>query len=442
MDLKILNFEQHLAHAVGPIQLELRRVGNPDSPVRWHRGGPGFSRRAGPETTDDLSGAAHIDSTAFSVKSRIQSMAGRKKILVIDDEAWLREMVQMALRQRGYDVILAENGATGIELARRELPDLILCDVNMEKVDGYLTLSALRNEPATAAIPFILMTGLADNAGMRHGMELGADDYLPKPFTIEALYAAIEARLRKAQLLREESERRLADLRHAISLALPHELRTPLNGIIAYGEIFKNDAETLTPAEIAEMGQVISASARRLERLVENFLIYAQIELLRTDADRVNALRSARTPNAARIIETRAWEQARAAQRDGDLELSLADATVPMSEEYLGKVVDEIVENAFKFSPRGTRVCVRFEVTPDTLTLSVSDTGRGFSTEQIARVGAYMQFDRKMHEQQGLGLGLTIAKQLTELHGGSLTISSARDQGTTIRVQLPHPAAT
>ena len=142
-----------------------------------------------------------------------------KKILVIDDEEWLREMVHMALREKGFDVIEAENGAAGIEVARRELPDLILCDVNMEKVNGYLTLSALRSEPATAAIPFILMTGLADNAGMRHGMELGADDYLPKPFAIEALYAAVDARLKKAQALRQEAEKKLADLRDSISMS-------------------------------------------------------------------------------------------------------------------------------------------------------------------------------------------------------------------------------
>ena len=97
-------------------------------------------------------------------------------------------------------------------MARKELPDLILCDVNMDKVDGYLTLSSLRNEAPTAAIPFILMTGLADNAGMRHGMELGADDYLPKPFTIDGLYAAVDARLKKAQTVREEAERKLAAL--------------------------------------------------------------------------------------------------------------------------------------------------------------------------------------------------------------------------------------
>ena len=215
-----------------------------------------------------------------------------KKILVIDDEEWLREMVHMALQRKGFDVIEAENGAAGIETARRELPDLILCDVNMEKVNGYLTLSALRSEPATAAIPFILMTGLADNAGMRHGMELGADDYLPKPFAIEALYAAVDARLRKAQALRQQAEKKLADLRDNISMMLPHELRTPLNGIIAYGEILSTGAANLPPAEIAEMGQVIYQSGKRLERLVENFLIYAQIELLGADPQKVSALRS------------------------------------------------------------------------------------------------------------------------------------------------------
>src|SRR5258708_29636875 len=142
-------------------------------------------------------------------------------------------MIQLALRQRGYDVIEAQNGPDGIEKARTQLPDLILCDVNMGKVDGYLTLAALRTEAPTAAIPFILMTGLADNAGMRHGMELGADDYLPKPFTIDALYAAVETRLKKGQQLRDEAEKKLSDLRDNISITLPHELLTTLHRIRA-----------------------------------------------------------------------------------------------------------------------------------------------------------------------------------------------------------------
>jgi signal transduction histidine kinase len=360
-----------------------------------------------------------------------------KKILVIDDEQWLREMILLALRQKGYEVLEAQNGQEGIEMARSQLPDLVLCDVNMEKVDGYLTLSTLRGEPATAAIPFILMTGLADNAGMRHGMELGADDYLPKPFTIDALYAAVEARLKKAQALRDEAEKKLADLRDNISMMLPHELRTPLNGILAYGEILSTDAGSLQPAEIAEMGQIIHESGRRLERLVENFLIYSQIELLGKDPQRASALRKKQTPMPRKIAEARAARQAQDAGRPNDLSIDLNDKAVAISEEYLTKIVDELVHNAFKFSKAGQSVTVTLYPSDSALTLSVSDHGRGLQTDQIKKVGAYMQFDRKMHEQQGLGLGLTIAKRLTELHGGSLSMQSKPTEGTTVVVKLP-----
>jgi len=364
-----------------------------------------------------------------------------KRILVIDDEEWLREMCHMALEHKGFEVVEAENGAVGIEVARRVLPELILCDVNMEKMDGYLALSSLRNDPATAAIPFILMTGLADNAGMRHGMELGADDYLPKPFTIDALYAAVDARLKKTQVVRQEAEKKLSDLRDNISLMLPHELRTPLNGILAYGEILRSDAASLPPSEVAELGQVIYDSGRRLERLIENFLIYAQIELLGNDVQKVATLRSKETTSAARLIEMHASNQALANNRSADLILELNDVAVPMSEDYLARIVVELTQNAFKFSKPGTAVTVSLADSAAGITLAVSDRGRGFSTEHITRVGAYMQFERKMHEQQGLGLGLTIAKRLTELHGGTLVIDSERGSSTTVTVKLPKQLA-
>lgn len=360
-----------------------------------------------------------------------------KKILIIDDEEWLREMMLLALRQRDFQVIEAENGEKGIEIARKELPDLILCDVNMEKVDGYLTLSSLRSEPTTASIPFILMTGLADQAGMRHGMELGADDYLPKPFTIEALYAAVDARLKKAKTVREEAERKLADLRDNISMMLPHEMRTPLNGILAYGEILAADAQSMPPKEIAEMGQVIYDSGKRLERLIENFLIYAQLELLNSDPQNLNNVLRKQTPAPMPIIEKHARDQAAQAKRPDDLVLELANIPMPISSEYLGKIVEELVQNAFKFSSAGSRVRVTLADSDHQVALTVLDHGRGFSTEHITRVGAYMQFDRKLHEQQGIGLGLTIVRRLTELHGGTLVIHSEKGTGTSVSVRLP-----
>ena len=359
-----------------------------------------------------------------------------QKILIIDDEEWLREMVHLALNQQGFDVIEAPDGAAGVDLARKELPDLILCDVNMEKMDGYETLSSLRNEPTTLSIPFILMTGLADNAGMRHGMELGADDYLPKPFTIDALYAAVDARLKKAQALRQEAERKLVHLRDNLSLMLPHELRTPLNGILGYGEILVSESATLQPGEIAEMGQVIHQSGKRLERLIENFLIYAQLELYAADPQKIAALRRKQTTSIAGVIEKQARAQAAAASRAADLVLELIDRPALISEDYLAKIVDEVVQNAFKFSEPGTPVTVTTSDSGDNVVLTISDRGRGFSTEHINRIGAYMQFDRKLHEQQGQGLGLSIAKRLTELHSGLLSIQS-NGEGTSVAVKLP-----
>jgi signal transduction histidine kinase len=361
-----------------------------------------------------------------------------KKILVIDDEEWLREMIQLALRQRGFDVIEAGNGTEGIEQARKHLPDLILCDVNMGKVDGYLTLASLRNEAPTAAIPFILMTGLADNAGMRYGMELGADDYLPKPFTTDALYAAVDARLKKSQTVRDEAERKLASLRNNISLMMPHEMRTPLNGIISNAEILAAAVESPLPAsEIAEMGREISQSSQRLERLIENFLIYAQLELIAADPKSVNAMRVGKTQHSAPLVKKNSEALAAQFNRARDLSVEAADFSLPMSEEYFGRVVNELVQNAFKFSEAGSPVGVKLVESFNDLVLTIKDHGRGFSTEQISRIGAYEQFDRKIQDQHGMGLGFVIAKRLVELHGGSLSVESVKGIGSTITVKLP-----
>ena len=361
-----------------------------------------------------------------------------KKILVIDDEEYLRDMVKIALVDRGYEVTEADNGSTGIEIARRELPDLILCDVRMERVDGYLTLATLRNEPATASIPFILITGMADNAGMRHGMELGADDYLPKPFTIEALYAAVDARLRKAAATREDAEKKLSALRDNISLMLPHEMRTPLNGILGFAELLLTGADGMSPQEVAEMGKDIFDSGKRLERLIENFLVYVQLEIAADDPAKVEVLLSRKVADAARLVGTRATVQAELAGRPDDLYLELAPLTVSMSEEHLSKLTEELVQNALKFSKRGTPVNVTLAESGGNVVLTVTDRGRGMSPTQIARIGAYVQFDRQSQEQQGAGLGLIIAKRITELHGGLLTITSDAANGTTATVKLPH----
>lgn len=134
-----------------------------------------------------------------------------KKILVIEDEPTVRANILELLEAEDFEAVGAEDGFMGAMWAQEYLPDLIICDVMMPEVDGYEVLSALRQVPTTAAIPFIFLTAMVDKADIRHGMDLGADDYLTKPFTRAELLGAITSRFNKQavvmQQLQTERER-------------------------------------------------------------------------------------------------------------------------------------------------------------------------------------------------------------------------------------------
>jgi DNA-binding NarL/FixJ family response regulator len=123
-----------------------------------------------------------------------------KKILIIEDEPRTRANLATILEMEGYKVVTADNGRAGLELARREIPDLILCDMMMPEMDGRGVIEALRKDRATAAIPFIFLTAKGDKTEVRAGMNLGADDYLTKPASVTDLLAAVSVRLAREQL--------------------------------------------------------------------------------------------------------------------------------------------------------------------------------------------------------------------------------------------------
>ena len=132
------------------------------------------------------------------------------KILLIEDDECFRVVMRRVFEQRGFEVIEAESATTGIRLASAIMPDLIVSDVQMENGDGYAILIALRQSKETEAIPVILMTGQASLAGMRRCMDQGADDYLQKPFSFDAMLAAVHARLKKRDALERQIRSRLA----------------------------------------------------------------------------------------------------------------------------------------------------------------------------------------------------------------------------------------
>jgi signal transduction histidine kinase len=365
----------------------------------------------------------------------------KTNILVIEDEPDIRESIDEMLGYEGMAVITAENGDLGARLAREFLPDLIICDIMLPGLNGYGVLTTLRNDPLTANIPFIFLTAKADRPSMRYGMELGADDYLTKPFSSDELIAAIRTRLEKKARLVDEYANQAKDLRLSLLHTLPHELRTPLVGIIGGAEMLLSAGASLDQETITSMADMILHSGKRLQRQIENYLLYAQLEIIKTDPERLEALRRAETDYLAALVTAAATAKAALVGRSEDLALSVQESAVSLSAANLKKIVEELVDNAFKFSEPGKRVTVSGEASTrdGSYMLIVSDNGRGMTVDQIKQVGAFVQFGRKLYEQQGSGLGLAIARQLVEFHGGELHIQSELERGTRVHVTLPVP---
>ena len=134
-----------------------------------------------------------------------------KKILIIEDQAPMRRNIALLLEMEGFNVVTADNGVAGVATAKKERPDLVLCDVMMPEMDGYGVVQALRAESEFATIPFVFLTARSDKTDVRIGMNFGADDYLAKPVIREDLLAAVHARLARAQALDERVERAASD---------------------------------------------------------------------------------------------------------------------------------------------------------------------------------------------------------------------------------------
>lgn len=360
------------------------------------------------------------------------------RVLIIEDEAYLCDNIAAILNFEGMETLTATDGIQGIDLARRHLPDLILCDIMMPGTDGYQVLQALRSDPVTSTIPFIFLTARAGREQLRQGMALGADDYLTKPFDPDDLVSAVKARLERQRRLEEEARAAMHTMQLGISLSLPPELQAPLNNVLGTAGRLIDRAAELTPQDIEDASKSILEASRQMHREIENYLLFAQLEILRFDPGRVIVLRrnTLNTPGA--LIESVAREQAVQRGREADLLLDTQDMAIHMTQDNFRKIVEELVDNALRFSPRGTPVRVWARAESGSYALHVEDRGAGIPATVIERLQSPPGFRAKLAALGQLpGLGLLVVQRLLEAHGGHLTIQSTPGEGTHVCVTLP-----
>ncbi|MBN3926894.1 response regulator [Nostoc sp. NMS4] len=359
-------------------------------------------------------------------------------ILIIEDEPQVRENIQEILQLSDFKTLIAVNGKIGLEIAQKNLPDLIICDIMMPELDGYSVLSALRKNEATINIPLIFVTAKAERSDFRQGMDFGADDYLTKPFTPEELLSAIASRLEKYALVERQTQAKLDELRMNIAHSLPHELNTPLNGILGMSQLLVENCGVIPASEEVEIAELIYISANRLNALVKRFLLYSNLELIAKNPEKIRQIEEKKDRCfAKKIISEVALQKAIENCRQKDLKLDIEEYIVQIPEENLSILIEELLENSFKFSLPSSEIQVISKREGNRFNLYVIDNGKGMTIEEINKIGAFIQFNRKLWEQQGSGLGLAIVQHIVKLYGGKFIIDSIPEKGTIVSISLP-----
>jgi two-component system sensor histidine kinase/response regulator len=360
-----------------------------------------------------------------------------KTVLLIDDDKNVRLALGMALQHCGYRVIEAASGAIGLEMARQQLPDLILTDITMPDMDGQAVLKHIRQDPVLSNKQVVLMTGNPGKVSPRNGMEAGADDFLVKPVGLADLSRCVEARMKRAQLHWRVEDRMLSELRSTLHSHLPHEFFTPLAGIIGLADLLRSELTSFSCEDVEDLLNDIHASGLRLHRTLKNYLLMLDLQAISNEGDA-----RAREFLSPQVLKESLLAGIEAAvhrhKRQVDVVEQIEECSVLANAGDVSTIVEELVDNACNYSRPGTPITIHFNTEG---ILTVSDAGRGMAPEEIRQIGAFQQFDSKKHAQQGLGLGLVITQKLAEKCMAKLSIESVLSQGTQVKIAFKTDAS-
>ncbi len=233
---------------------------------------------------------------------------------------------------------------------------------------------------------------------------------------------------------------RITELTTNLSMVIPHEIRTPINQILGSTNILKKYLKVIDNEQITDFYELlddIESSTQRLKRITENYIYYANLIIISFNIEELQKLQKYYIEGADSIVFEVVMNKAMSYNREQDVEFSLVEASLQIDEIYFIKIIEEIIDNAFKFSGHGTHIAVKSEIQDNYYKIVISDKGKGLSREEIKSINPYLQHNRSVIEQQGSGLGLSIVYKLISIHSGKITINSEPGLFTEVTLSLP-----
>lgn len=351
----------------------------------------------------------------------------KQKILIIEDENDLLEEISLMLKFENYSVVKAKNGVEGIILTKTSIPDLILCDIVMKDLNGFEVLKQLKENSATAGIPFIFLTALSDQNSIRKSIELGADDYLIKPFSRVYLLDTI-----KAQLLKyEEIQNQISQLKSDISYCISKEIKPQLYKIITNSKVMKSFSDVMSENDILETGTSIYEKSIKLEEIINKLIILVEL-----DTCKKRFKTSKRNLTAEKIAEF-AGKIAEKYSRKHDLIVSVNDITITASGKWFFIALNELINNAFRESDYGENIVIKAGREDDYTELLIYVV----STEMTCYVSeiksGLVKLTRASCASTGDTLSMILVLKIISLLRGEVYITSDQNRTVPALIKLP-----
>lgn len=347
------------------------------------------------------------------------------KILIIEDDAALRQTLADILECNGYPVVATGDGTAGFAAAKAETPAVIITDIAMPGMTGFELLAALRNEPELRAIPVIVISAKVDRASMRRGMELGADDFITKPFTEDEVLHSIAARLEKRELLDE-----LDAFAHTVA----HDLKNPLSTLLGRLDLLGLKLGHADEAVLRQQLTEATLSGRRLNEIIEELLVLSGVRrqsVVAAPLDMAQVLREAEERTEALFRETGARIVGRPA----------AWPTAVGHAPWVVEIWVNYLSNAAKYGGAPARIEVGGAPAADARMVRywVQDHGPGLDAAEQAR--SFVPFSRiTTVRAKGHGLGLSIVRRIAEKLDGAAGVVSTAGDGACFWFELPTQA--
>jgi signal transduction histidine kinase len=362
------------------------------------------------------------------------------KVLIVEDEPEILEPLAHSLLNAGFYVLRAEDGLTACRIIGSEQPDLVLLDIMLPDLDGWEVCRLLRQhpDPLLANIPVAMLTALGGSEDKYRGLEIGADLYLPKPYSIREviLHAGNLVRRRQQSLTLEARVKALSsnkestpDLHHLLF----HELRNQLFILNGYTDLLQKDPDS---ARAGICMDAICRSSNYLQTLAEEVLLIRQVE------DGRVALECMDFPLKPLIDEMITVYQTAAGEKSMLLHyVSIEDdPTVKLNRLAVKIILSSLIDNSLKYGPAGQTVTLSCQRAGARINLLVADQGPGIPLQEQERIfEPYYRSGDVTDKPRGRGLGLHAVRVLTKALGGDVAVDSRIGLGSCFRVSLPIP---